>query len=279
MAFNPNAIYISHSILGDFQKCPQRYYYQSVFRTPRGYKIQIINPSLALGESVHDTLEQFTHLPLLAKTKDELLKTFARVWQNFLGDKGGFSSADEESELRQRAINMLERFFTNSHFLETEPLKMKDFPQADLGNDLILVGKFDWVERAGDGYHIIDFKTGKNEEKEDSRQLPIYALLLSRLLGTEKIKTSYWYLDKDADIVNFPPADLQQTLADLRQMGELIKMYRQTKSFRCQSGLEACWACRAILAVAQGKGKLVNMNSNRKQEIYILPQDTEELPF
>jgi len=28
---------------------------------------------------------------------------------------------------------------------------------------------------------VVDFKTGKNEEKEDSRQLPIYKILLDNL--------------------------------------------------------------------------------------------------
>jgi len=80
------------------------------------------------------------------------------------------------------------------------------------------------------------------------------------------------------------------TLSLLRQKGAVIKMARQTNSFRCQSGQESCWACREMLAIAQGKGKLVSMDPvNRKQEIYILGPDkgdkakvvevAEELPF
>ena len=52
-------------------------------------------------------------------------------------------------------------------------------------------------------------------------------------------------------------------------------MVRQTNSYRCQSGGESCWACRDMLAVAKGKGKLVSMDPiNRKQEIYILSKET-----
>lgn len=55
-------------------------------------------------------------------------------------------------------------------------------------------------------------------------------------------------------------------------------MVRQTNSFKCQSGLESCWACRDMLAIAQGKGKLVSVDPvNRKQEIYTLNVKTETL--
>lgn len=270
MAYNPNAIFISHSIISDFEKCPQRYYFQSVYRTSRGYKIQIINPQLALGEAVHDTLEQFLKLLPVQRNKDELMRIFDWNWQNFTGEKGGFLSSTEEKDFKERAISMLERFLKNRHFLETEGVKIKEFPQADLGDDLILTGRFDWVEKEGDTYHIIDFKTGKNEEKEDSLQLPIYAVLLSKMLRVEKIKTSYWYLDKDEEVTPFDLPDLTQTLSELKQKGEIIKLFRQTNSFRCKSGGESCYACRDLLAVVQGKGKLVSMNSNRRQEVYII---------
>ena len=49
---------------------------------------------------------------------------------------------------------------------------------------------------------IIDFKTGRNDEDEDSFQLPIYYLLLTNLQkenGKNKIynikEAAYWYLD------------------------------------------------------------------------------------
>ena len=57
-----------------------------------------------------------------------------------------------------------------------------------------------------------------------------------------------------------------------------------TQSFRCQSGGESCWACRDMLTIAKGKGKLVGVDMARKQEIYILPKvdvesQVEDLPF
>ena len=50
-------------------------------------------------------------------------------------------------------------------------------------DNIILCGKVDWIEYLDevDGLRVIDFKTGRNEEKEESLQLPIYQLLLHNL--------------------------------------------------------------------------------------------------
>lgn len=275
MAYNPNAIFISPSSLADFERCPQLYYFRNVYKSARGFKIQIINPYLALGQSVHDALSQFLKLPPLQRSKDELWRIFDFLWQGLSGEKGGFSSNEEERGFKERATNMLARFWGNKHFQEVEAVQIPAFPKVELGNDLILTGKLDWVEKDDQGYHIIDFKTGKSEEREDSQQLPIYSVLVSKIFGSPKIRTSFWYLDKDEEIVPFPSADLEKTISELKRKGEIVKMVRRTASFRCRSGEESCWACRDMLAVSRGKGKLVSMDPvNRKQEIYILAKET-----
>ncbi|MDP2874370.1 MAG: PD-(D/E)XK nuclease family protein [bacterium] len=283
MSFNPNAVFISPSSFADFTKCPQLYYYRYVYRSPRGLKIQLITPHLALGQAVHDTLEPVVHLPAKERSKDHLFSRFNFSWGNISGEKGGFSSAEEEKLFQERATRMLERFWTNEHFKATESVHLPEFPKVDLGNDLILTGKLDWLEKEGEGYHLVDFKTGKNEERDTSLQLPIYAVLVADLFKTSAIKASYWYLDNNEEIVGFALPDLKETKEKLRTKGEIIKMVRQTRSFRCQSGGESCWACQDYLAIAQGKGKLVSMDPvNRKQEIYILPKEIvneNTLPF
>ena len=283
MAFNPNAIFISPSSLGDFDKCPQLYYYRNIYRSPRGLKIQLINPALALGQAVHETLEMFLSCRAVERNKDLLLDKLDFAWRNLAGEKGGFISSEEEQESKNRALQMLDRFWQNEHFKNTEMEKIPGFPKAELGNDIILTGKLDWLEKDAEGYHLVDFKTGKNEEKENSQQLPIYAVLVSSIFKTEKIRASYWYLDKDENIVPFSLPEIKETTEYLKKKGEIIKMVRQTNSYRCQSGGESCWACRDMLAIAQGKGKLVSMDPvNRKQEIYILTKASpvaEDLPF
>lgn len=284
MAFNPNAVFISPSSLGDFDKCPQLYYLRYVYKSPQtGLKLQLINPALSLGQSVHDTIEQFSKLNPKERTREKLEQIFEIVWASFSGEKGGFSNQDEEKEYKNRGWSMLDRFFKHPHFVVTTQIKTPDFPKAELGDDIILTGKLDWIESLGDGFHIVDFKTGKNEEKEDSMQLPVYALLAGRIFKSGEVKTSYWYLDKEDDLRDYTLPDMENFALTLKQKGTIIKLARQTNSFKCPRGA-SCWACRDMVAIKEGKGKLVSIDSARKQEIYILPKAIEiptpqDLPF
>jgi len=281
MAFNPDAVYISPSSLGDFDKCPQLYFLRNVYRSPgTGLKIQIINPALALGSGVHEAIDQFVKLEIKDRSKEKLEEIFEIVWSGFTGEKGGFVNREEEKEYKDRGWAMLDRFFANDHFKATTQIKTPSFPKAELGDDLILTGKLDWIEGDGDGFHIVDFKTGKNDEKEDSMQLPIYAILTSQIFKTDKIKTSYWYLDRDDELRDFPVVDMEEFAKTLKQKGMIIKLARQTKSFVCARGGESCWACKDMLAIKNGKGKLVTIDAARKQENYILPKEIKsDLPF
>ncbi|MFH0864003.1 MAG: PD-(D/E)XK nuclease family protein [Candidatus Gottesmanbacteria bacterium] len=280
MTFNPNAVFISPSSISDFKTCPQTYYYRNVYRNPKtGLKIQIINPKLALGATVHDILAQFLHTQGIEKTKDQLLNILQRYWGQITGEKGGFKTEEEEKQYKERASKMLDIFWGNNHFREVQPVKLPDFPKVYFDDDLILTGKLDWIELETENkYHIIDFKTGENEERSDSMQLPIYAVLASNILKTSEIKASYWYLDRDADLKKFDLPDLKETTEKLKKIGYVIKNSRLTNSFKCSSGYESCWSCKDLLSISNGKGKLVSVDYNRKQEVYIIPP-TEDKPI
>lgn len=276
MAYNPNAVFISHSSISAFKSCPKAYYFQYVYKNPKtGLKIQLINPKLALGAVVHDVLAQYLHTKGVLKEKDQLFSILNRHWVEIKGEKGGFISLDEETQYKDRAIKMLENFWANQHFKNVLPITIPDFPKVDLGNDLVLTGKLDWIEKETDNsYHIIDFKTGEKEEKIDSIQLSTYAILAESFLLNPKIRASYWYLDKEKDFRSFDLPDLFEAREKLKQIGLIIKNSRLTNSFRCQSGYDSCWACRDFASVIEGKkGKMVAVDYSRKQEIYILLKD------
>lgn len=274
MTYNPNAIFISPSSISDFDHCPQLYFYRNVYRNPKtGLKVQLINPKLALGQIIHDTLRKFLYSAGLQKTQEQLRSILVWQWKQLAGERGGFTSAEEEKTYQDRAAKMVDRFRTHKHFKETQPVKMPDFPKLDLGEDIILTGRLDWLEKENDTYHIVDFKTGESEARDDSIQLPIYAVLASGILKINKIRASYWYLGKDEEIKEFELPDLTTTLENLKRKGAIIKRARLTQSFVCSSGHDSCWACRDFLAIVQGKAKLVSIDPiNRKQEIYIIPR-------
>ena len=116
----------------------------------------------------------------------------------------------------------------------------------------------------------------------------LFAVLASGILKINKIRASYWYLDKDEEFKEFKLPDLTTTLENLKKKGAIIKSVRLTQSFTCSSGNDSCRACRDFLAIVQGKAKLVSVDPiDRKQEIYIIPKEEtipssdfhDDLPF
>ena len=274
MAYNPNAIFVSPSSLSDLEKCPQLYFLRSIFRNNRGNKIQLVSPALALGQAVHDTIDQFLALEPGERNEAELKRITNLLWgNNAAGEKGGFTDKTQEAEFRDRAEAMLAHFWKNDHFKNAVKAKLPNFPKVDLDRDVILTGKLDWVEAGDDGYYtIIDFKTGKNKEREDSLQLPIYALLGGNIFKTHKLKAKYWYLDSTEEMEEVALPTLAAALEIVKKKAETAKLVVQTKSFQCRTGKESCWACRDMQAISRGEGKLVRVDMSRKQEIYILPK-------
>src|SRR5476649_1046372 len=64
------AIWVSHSSIGDFLKCPRAYYLHNVYKDPKtGRKINIASPALSLGLAVHTTLEALKNIPVEERMK------------------------------------------------------------------------------------------------------------------------------------------------------------------------------------------------------------------
>ena len=139
-------------------------------------------------------------------------------------------------------------------------------------DNIILCGKVDWLEYlpATDSVHILDFKTGKREEKRDSLQLPIYRLLVENTQKRDISKASYWYLDKDDSPTEVPLPDTNESFERVYSTAKRIKLARQVESFKCPHN--GCIHCIPFERILNGKGKLVG-ESQYKQDIYILPKD------
>ena len=56
-----SALWVSHSSIGDFIKCPRAYYLHNIYRTKDNRKINTVSPALSLGIAVHDTLENLAN--------------------------------------------------------------------------------------------------------------------------------------------------------------------------------------------------------------------------
>lgn len=275
MAFNPNTIWISHTSLNDFEKCRQLYYLRNLYRDKKygnNFRIQVASPYLSLGEAVHDAIDNFfTRYDLDNRTKDNLMYEFKRGWSLKPGRIGGFKDSSQESEFKARGEAMLERFLKNEKYSKSSPIRI-DFPKLPLigQDDAILVGNFDWLEETPEGLHILDFKTGK-EEDETSQQLPLYALLAEHNLQKPVKKVSYWYLDRDDEPTEVKLSDLQQTLSTVKEKSQIMQKAVQNKDFTCTADVGYCKLCHEYHKAINDQAEHVQTDFKRKREVFFIP--------
>lgn len=275
MPYNPNTIWISHTSLGDFEKCKKLYWLRNLYRDQKygnNFRVQIASPYLSLGEAVHNAIDNFvTRYTPEERDKDKLMYEYSRDWASKIGKRGGFKDTGQEKYFKERGEAMLERFWKNSYFNRGKTIPV-NFPKIALigQDDAILVGNFDWLEETQEGLHILDFKTGANEEEDGSLQLPIYALLAEKFLKKPVAKVSYWYLDKDDQPIEKPIPDLNQTLETLTSKATLVKQTVDGKDFVCLKGENCVRDCIEYSKLKDGEGEHVGTDYKRKREIYYL---------
>jgi ATP-dependent helicase/DNAse subunit B len=268
------AVWVSHSSIADFLKCPRLYYLRNVYKDPRNnHKFTIMSPPLALGQAVHDVIESLSTLPTEERLKISLLKRFETVWEKVSGEKGGFLSKEDEEISIERGKKMLQRIIDNPGPISKKAIKIKHgdgLPYYWLSEEenIILCGKIDWIEYFDDdSVHIIDFKTGKHEEDSESLQLPIYTLLSANTQKRKVSRASYWYLDRDDVCIEMKLPDASLAFESVMEVAKRMKLARQINHFKCPK--DGCFACRPFERVLKGEGRLIGVSSYG-QDIYIL---------
>ncbi|OGM78729.1 hypothetical protein A2382_04140 [Candidatus Woesebacteria bacterium RIFOXYB1_FULL_38_16] len=269
------ATWVSHSSMGDFLKCPRLYYLRSIYKNPvTKNKMTIMEPALALGQVVHEVIEPLSLLPTKERNLSQLLDNFEISWKGVSGEKGGFKDTKHEEDYKERGKAMLNRVIEHPGPILNKAIKVRSedllpprylFSKED---NIILCGKIDWLEYLpeSDSIHIIDFKTGKWEEKDESLQLPIYHLLASNLQKRPITKISYWYLDRNNEPSGVKLPELSDSYDRVYTVAKRVKLARQLDHFICpKQGCRYCWPYEEIL---KGKGKVVGKSDY--QDIYIL---------
>jgi hypothetical protein len=227
-----------------------------------------------LGQTVHEVLEALAVLPAQDRLQQPLLQIYDTVWEKYSGKKGGFRSVPEEHEYKERGKAMIQRVLENPGPLANKALRLKggqnNMPPnyyLSVDHNIILCGRIDWLEYVPqtDSVHIIDFKTGKNEEKEDSMQLPIYCLLVKNCQKRTIHKVSYWYLSQEDGLKEKTLPDCEEAGKKILETALLMKQARQQGVFTCKSN--GCRNCYPFEAIINGQAELVN--SLGYQDIYI----------
>lgn len=274
-----SAVWVSHSSMGDFLKCPRAYYLHNVYKDPKtGRKINIVSPPLSLGQAVHTTLESLKNLPLEERAKRDLAADFEQAWRKVSGKIGGFKSTAEESIAKERGRAMIERVIKNPGPIARKTVRLKESqnnmpPNFFLSEEenIILCGLIDWLEyvEEDDSIRIVDFKTGRNEEDGDSLQLPIYLLLLNALQDRKVSGAAYWYLDKDDSPIAMSLSSIDEAKQKVLTVAMQVKKAREEKSFVCRRGDSGCFACRPYEAILKGEAEYLGVGGYG-QDMYSL---------
>lgn len=268
------AVWVSHTSISEFLRCPRSYYLKHVYRDPgTNHKIKLMAPALALGQSVHEVLESLSVLPKPTRFHEPLMVKFERAWEKVSGKKGGFPNIDVEYKYKVRGQEMIRRVMNNPGPVAELSVKIQqELPYFWLSPDdnIILCGKIDWLQYLpeSDSVHIIDFKTGKHEEDGASLQLPIYHLLVHHCQKRTVTKASYWYLDHSDALTEKTLPDLEEARGKLLEVARKIQLARQLERFKCAEG-DGCRTCAPMEAILDKKAEFV-LTDEYKYDVYVL---------
>ncbi len=277
-----SAVWVSHSSISDFLACPRAYFLKNIYKNPKtGHKMTLMSPPLALGQVVHEVIESLSHLPVENRFQESLITKLENVWQKITGKLGGFKDKDHESYYKDRAQNMLKKVMDHPGPLKNLSVKIKstftpNFWLSEADN-IILNGKIDWLEYLPetDSVHIIDFKTGKNDERPDSLQLPIYYLLATSTQTHPVTKASYWYIDRSSSPTEQKLPDKDKSYQKILKIAKAIKLARQLNRFPCPH--QGCSACKPLEAILNHEAEYVGLD-NLKRDVYIFNSAAADLP-
>ena len=257
MADKYSAVWVSHSSMGDFLKCPRLYYLHNMYKSPAtGRKISLVTPHMSLGIAVHEVLEGLSAYPNNERMNKDLRAKFEEAWEKVTGKQGGFKDDKEEEVFKMRGKEMINNVIKDPKFLTNKCLRLKrdtmppNFYLSEEDN-IILNGLIDWIEYVPltDSLHIIDFKTGKYEEKDSSLQLPIYLLLCNALQSRKVTKASYWYLESNTVVEKELP-EIDTARRDVLEVALKVKDARD----RARSGEETLVCPRGAYDPGTGSG-------------------------
>jgi hypothetical protein len=220
---------------------------------------------MALGLTVHDVLETLANYKAEERMEQPLIENFEKAWEHVSGELGGFRNVEEEMQFKKRGQGMIERVISHPGPLLNKTVKLispDNLPPRYMFSpeeNIVLCGKVDWLEYLpDDSVHIIDFKTGLRDEKEDSLQLPIYTLLVGNLQRRKIGRISYWYLGRDNEPTEMDMPDFIKANSLVMEVAMQIKKLRQEGVYVCPR--KGCFSCRPLENIVAGRAKWVKQS-------------------
>ena len=221
--------------MDDYLTCPLKYRYSHVLRLP------VMRHHLVVyGSALHKAVEEFFTCLLQgrAMTEAELLSAFDRHWS-----AEGFLTREHETLRQEQGRQALRRFFARQQAAPERPTLIEEKFKFQL-DDLLVVGRWDRVDRQGEEVVIIDYKSSDigdqaiaDRRTRESLQLLIYALAWQALTGQMPSRVELRFLE--TEVVGqhqVTEEDLEEAREKLREAARGIRAGRfeaKPQEFSC----------------------------------------------
>lgn len=238
---------LSFSKIDEFEKCPLHYKLKYILNIPTKK-----SPSLVLGNSIHEALNNFylnvKNNAYKKISEKNLLHEFEKSWIN-----ESFENKIHAQAMYKKGEEMLVNYFNNYFNFENLPSLLEipfKIPLHKKNQSLLkIVGKMDRVDVFENGdIEIIDYKTGENKKDQkkadEDLQLTIYAIAANSIkekpfgVDVKKIKLSLLYLDDLTKITTTrSKSDLEKSIEKIFDVRSQIEEsdFVCSKSYYCNS--------------------------------------------
>lgn len=187
---------ISYSALDTYQNCSLKYKFQNIDKIKEPKSKEAV-----FGTLVHSTLK-FIHTPSLLSPKlEEALDYFSKNWNADV-----FENELEERSAFSQGVEIIQNYYRKNDPSAANIIDLESRFAIEIGNngnEHIVSGIIDRIDKTEDGYEIIDYKTTKkmpSQEKVDNDlQLSVYLNAFLKRYPKEannldKITVSLYYL-------------------------------------------------------------------------------------
>ena len=220
----------------DYLTCPLKYRYSHLLKIP------VMRHHLVVyGSALHKAVEEFFRRRLQGceMTEAEFLGAFQQTWSS-----EGFLTRKHEELRFAQGTAALRRFYARQQTAPERPTLIEERFKFPL-DDLLVVGRWDRVDRRGDEVVIIDYKSSEVRDQasadrrtRESLQLVIYALAWHTLHGELPARVELRFLESDVTgLAEITEADLERARTALRQAAAGIrakKFHAQPQEFTCR---------------------------------------------
>ncbi len=222
----------------DYLTCPLKYRYSHILNIP------VMRHHLVVyGSALHEAVAQFFTRRLQGHEMNEaeLLQAFERAWSS-----EGFLTREHEELRLAQGRQTLHRFYTQQQTTPERPTLIEEKFKFRL-DELLVVGRWDRVDRQGEEAVIIDYKSSEVRDQaaadrrtRESLQLLIYALAWRILNGRLPSRVELRFLETGVTgQARFSEPDLERAKAFLHEAAQGIR----AGAFRARPQEFACHWC------------------------------------